>query len=285
LGKQAILPLGIYGMIAIISMYLTWPYVWIDPIEHFIESIKVMSQYPWNGQVLFNGVEYASTELPYSYLPVLFGIQLSEPVWILFFLGIAILLIKKENKELLLYSAIWFVLPLIFFIASRSPLYDNFRQIFFIIPPVFFLAGVLIEKIKNTRSQIGLMILFLLPGIISTIRLYPYEYTYYNSWAGDVFRKYELDYWGTSYREAANYLNEIAPQDAKIWVDGPSHIFALYARSDINIYSDYEAERAETYDYVISTTRYNLDQTSYPDAKIIHEIQRYTGILAVIKQP
>ncbi|MFN8412889.1 MAG: glycosyltransferase family 39 protein [Anaerolineales bacterium] len=285
-GKQAFLSLIIYGIIALISMYLTWPYLWINPIGHFIESLKVMSSYPWSGQVLFNGNEYASTNLPYSYLPVLFGIQLTEPVWALTLLGLFVAIVGgKEKRELVILMGVWFLIPLIGFIVTRSPLYDNFRQIFFIIPPVFMLAGVVFEKIKNTKWQLVLMVLCLLPGVIDIVRLHPYEYTYYNRFAGDVFRKYELDYWGTSYREAANYLNTTAPEHASVWVDGPSHIFALYARSDIKVYSDYEAERADQYDYVVSTSRYNLDLTSYPDAKVIYTIKRDNGIMAVIKQP
>lgn len=130
----------------------------------------------------------------------------------------------------------------------------------------------------------ALMVLCLVPGIVDAVRLHPYEYVYYNRFAGDVFRKYELDYWGTSYREAANYLNETAPENATVWVDGPSHIFSLYARSDIKVYSDYETRRADHYDYVVSTTRYNLDLASHPDAKIIYTIERDGGILAVIKK-
>jgi hypothetical protein len=284
-GKQAVLPLAIYGMIALIAMYLTWPYLWSDPIDHFIESLRVMSQYPWNGQVLFNSQEYASTQLPYSYLPVLFGIQLTEPVWALTLLGVfAAVFGGREKRELIILTIVWFVLPLLGFIITRSPLYDNFRQIFFIIPPIFMLAGVVFERIKNIKWQAAFMVACLLPGVIDSMRLHPYEYTYYNRFAGDVFRKYELDYWGTSYREAARYLNENASENAIVWVTGPSHIFELYARDDIKVYSDYETERASYYDYVVSTTRYNLDQSSYPEAGIIYEIKRYNGILTVIKQ-
>jgi hypothetical protein len=284
-GKRVVFPLAVYGIMALIAMYLTWPYLWIDPIGRFIESIKVMSQYPWNGQVLFNGVEYSSTDLPYSYLPVLLGIQLTEPVWVLTLLGLfAAVIGSREKRELAILTIVWFVIPLIGFIVTRSPLYDNFRQILFIIPPVFMLAGAAFEKIKNAKWQIILMVLCLLPGIIGIINLHPYEYTYYNRFAGDVFRKYELDYWGISYREAANYLNETASENAIVWVDGPAHIFELYARDDIKVYSDHEAERADRYDYVVSTTRYNLDLTSYPDARIIYEVRRDSGILAVIKQ-
>ncbi|MCC7118637.1 MAG: hypothetical protein IT310_08945 [Anaerolineales bacterium] len=285
LGKNALLPLTIYGSVAAITMYLTWPYLWINPIGHFIESLKVMSQYPWNGQVLFNGVEYASTQLPLTYLPVLLGLQFTEPVWILFLSGLLLSLTQNTKRELLLYTLIWFILPLGFFIFSRAPLYDNFRQIFFILPPVFLLAGIYFEKIKSPKAQFTLMILCLLPGIVGTIRLHPYEYTYYNAFAGNVFRKYELDYWGTSYREAAHYLNQIAPPNANVWVDGPAHLFELYARSDITVYSDYEAERAESYAYIVSTTRYNLDETSHPQARTLYQIKRYNGIMTVIKQP
>jgi drug/metabolite transporter superfamily protein YnfA len=284
-GRQAILPLIVYGVTALFAMYLTWPYLWINPLGHWVESIRVMSQYPWNGQVLFNGAEYASTQLPYSYLPVLFGIQFTEPVWVLALLGsLAAIAGSREKRELAALTIAWFIVPLFGFIITRSPLYDNFRQIFFIIPPVFMLAGVIFEKIKDKKWQLALMVLCLLPGVVDAVRLHPYEYIYYNRFAGNVFRKYELDYWGTSYREAANYLNRIAPENAVVWVDGPSHIFSLYARSDIKVYSDYETKRADHYDYVVSTTRYNLDLTSYPYGKIIYTIERDGGILAVIKQ-
>ena len=287
-GKNALIPLVIYAIIALMVVYLTWPYLWLNPLGHFIESLRVMSQYPWRGQVLFNGENYPTTNLPYSYLPVLLAIQLTEPVWILFLIGVAFALMQKEKRELILFSTVWFLLPLIFFIASRSPLYDNFRQIFFILPPVFLLAGVSFEKIKNVKWQAALMVLCLLPGIVDTIRLHPYEYIYYNRFAGGVngvFRKYELDYWGTSYREAANWLNENAPDHAYVWADGASHLLGMYLRKDIQMYSSYEADRADHYDYIVSTSRYNLDLTSYPDAKIVHIIERDGATLTVIKQP
>ncbi|HLA87157.1 MAG TPA: hypothetical protein VJL10_03985 [Anaerolineales bacterium] len=288
-GKQAVLPLSVYAVIAIVTTYLTWPYLWPNPLGHLIESLLVMSQYPWNGQVLFNGAQYASTNLPYSYLPVLFSIQFTEPVWVLTLLGVLSAFFgSREKRELLVFTMVWFVVPLIGFIVTRSPLYDNFRQIFFIVPPVFMLAGVIFERIHNVKWQVVLMVLCLLPGIIDAIRLHPYEYIYYNRLAGGVhgaFRRFELDYWGTSYREAAAYLNGNAAEDAVVWVDGPAHIFELYARKDIKVYSEYEVERAEQYDYVVSTSRYNLDLSSYPEARIVYVIERQGAILTVIKKP
>ena len=116
-GVKAILTLIIYAGIALAAMYATWPYLWPDPVGHFVESLRVMSQYPWPGQVLFNGTQYASTDIPRSYLPVLLGIQLTEPVWILFIAGLVVAIFgfvkKREYFELLALTLVWFVLPVV----------------------------------------------------------------------------------------------------------------------------------------------------------------------------
>jgi len=248
-----------------------------------------MSQYPWQGQVLFEGTQYSSTDIPRSYLPVLLGIQLTEPVWVLYVAGLVAAIIgflkKREYSELLVLSIVWFVLPLSGFILSRTALYDNFRQVFFILPPVFLMVGVVFEKVKWRTWLIALAIL---PGLVGILRLHPYEYIYYNTFIGGetgALRYFELDYWGTSYREAGVWLNGSAPPNANVWVDGPAHLLGMYLREDLNLYSTYEAERAEQYEYVVSTTRYDLDLKSYPDAEIVYRVERGGGLLAVIKKP
>jgi hypothetical protein len=59
----------------------------------------------------------------------------------------------------------------------------------------------------------------------------------------------------------------------------------VYVRPDIKVYSTYEVERADHYDYVVALTRYNLDETSYPEAPVAHVIQRGGALLTVIKRP
>ncbi len=292
-GRQALVPLAIYTVIGVIAMYLTWPYLWPNPLGHLVESVRVMSEYPWNGQVLFNGTFYRSTEIPRSYLPVLLGIQLTEPVWFVFAIGLVVAVYESLRKDvaarvLLILSTVWFVLPFLGFVMTRSPLYDNFRQVFFILPPVFLLTGLALQKIRQPVVQAALIGLLVLPGILVGVQLHPYEYIYYNRFIGGVngaFRKYELDYWGTSYRAAADDLNRIASPNDTIWVEGPAHLLQLYARPDLKIYSSYEVERADHYDYVVALSRYNLDLTSYPNASVVDRIERDGSILTVIKQP
>jgi hypothetical protein len=285
-------------------MYVTWPYLWPDPIGRFVETVQVMARHPWPGTVLFNGVTYSASGLPASYMPVLLAIQFTEPVWILFAIGLAVAIIGRRpaaegsvegftkrriaSFELLAFTLVWFVLPLVTFMIVRPTMYDNFRQSFFIVPPIFFMAGLAFDQIHKPVLQRALIALVVLPGLIASMKLHPYEYIYYNQFAGGVnsaAHRFELDYWGTSYREAAQELNRIAPPNANVWVDGPAHILETYARPDFHLYSAYEAERADHYDAVVTLARYNQEKTSFPDACIAYAVTRDGAVLTVIKKP
>jgi hypothetical protein len=243
--------------------------------------------------VLFNGATYPANDLPASYMPFLLAIQLTEPVWLLFFAGVVVaifgLLRKRyEQRELLALTFAWFILPLVTFIILRPTLYDNFRQTFFIVPPIFFMAGLAFDQIRKPAWQAALMALVILPGVIASVRLHPYEYVYYNQLIGGVeaaVDRFELEYWATSYREAAREANRIAPSNANVWVDGPAHLFSRFARPDFHIYSPQEEERADHYDVVITLARYDLEKTSFPEAPIVYRVTREGAVFAVIRTP
>jgi hypothetical protein len=198
--------------------------------------------------------------------------------------------IKKrlESRQLLWITSLWFLLPAAGFIGLRSPLYDNFRQVFFILPAVFITAGLVFDQIRNPKLRAGLIVLCILPGVIAGMKLHPYEYIYYNSFIGGeagAFRQFEADYWGTSYREAAQWLNQNAAANSLVWADGPAHLLGMYLRPDLKLFSSYESKRAEHYDFTVSTSRYDLDISSYPEAPVVYSISRQGAILSVIKRP
>ena len=292
-GWQAWLILTTYALVAILTMYLTWPYLWPNPIGHFLETVRIMAQHPWPGSVLFNGATYEANNLPSSYVPTFLAIQLTEPVWVLFLVGLAAAIYdlmkrRTESRELLTLTLAWFIVPLVTFVILRPTLYDNFRQSFFIVPPIFFTAGLAFDLIRKPVLQGALIALVVLPGLLALVRLHPYEYVYYNQFIGGVkgaVDRFELDYWGTSYREAADEANRIAPPNANIWVDGPAHVFNTFARPDFHIYSPQEADRADHYDVVVTLARYNLEKTSFPEAKIVYSVRREGAVFAIIRTP
>jgi hypothetical protein len=278
-----------YAMIAITAMYLTWPYLWTNPVVNFMASVNQMSAYPWQGEVLLNGELYYSYDLPYYYLPILLFAQMTEPVWFLAVIGVVISIYSfKKQSELLILFVLWFLLPLIAFIIFRPVLYDNFRQVLFILPPIFLTAGVVFEKIQNKIWQVVIITICLLPNILGIISLHPYEYVYYNSFVNqtkNLHDRFEADYWLTSYREAAEYINQNASPKAAVWVEGPGRLFNPFAREDLIVNSQSSYTDVVSYDYIVVTTRFNKDQTIYPDAEIIYKIERGNAVLTVIKKP
>jgi hypothetical protein len=225
-------------------------------------------------------------------MPLLLAIQLTEPIWVLFFVGLAAAIFgfatKMEPRELLAFTLVWFALPLATLMLLRPTLYDNFRQTLFLLPPIFFTAGLAFDLVQKPVLQAALIGLVALPGVMASASLHPYEYVYYNQFIGGVgeaMDRFELEYWATSYREAAREANRIAPANADVWVDGPAHLFTRFARPDLHIYSPQEPERADRYDIVVTLARYDLEKTSFPDAPIVYRVTREGAVFAVIRQP
>jgi hypothetical protein len=134
----------------------------------------------------------------------------------------------------------------------------------------------------------ALIVFVALPGVVSLVRLHPYEYSYYNQFLGGVdaaVDRFELEYWATSYRESAREANRLAPANANVWVDGPAHLFSRFARPDFHIYSPQEPERADHYDLVVTLARYDLEKTSFPEAPIVYRVMREGAVFAVIRKP
>ncbi|MCX7607703.1 MAG: hypothetical protein N2049_00595, partial [Anaerolineales bacterium] len=97
--QQAIAASLAYSLWGFLALYLTWPYLWTSPLTRFAESISITAQFPWEGNVLFNGAYYPAGKLPMSYLPTLFHIQLTEPVLLGGYLGLFMLVRQFRQKD------------------------------------------------------------------------------------------------------------------------------------------------------------------------------------------
>jgi hypothetical protein len=293
--RSAFVPLIAYGLVSLVLLYPTWPYLWREPFLRLLITLRLMTSFPWPGQVLFGGVYYAGNELPRTYLPTLFSLQLTEPLLLLAVLGLLIAVWKafrrdSSRTELLLICLGWFGLPLAAALLGRPYLYDNFRQMLFMLPPIFLLAGLaletLFERLTRPAWKIGLLFFLVLPGVVAISSLHPYPYVYYNSLTGGTsgaFRQYEMDYWGTSFREVAQYLNQNAPADAEVVVWGPPTALWRYLRSDIRVYNAQEARKPFGDFYALVLTRNDNDLYVYPQIAPLYQVEADGAILAVLR--
>lgn len=285
-----------YLLLASITTYLTWPFLWGAPLLKFMRSLEIMSKFPFDKNVLFMGQLYEADQLPWFYYPVMVGIQLTEPVIPLALVGLGLALrnftaLKERARGPLLLFIGWFLLPATVIVALGSTLYDNARQLFFLLPPVFLLIGLSLEALVNALRLpwliAGALFLLMIPGIYVSIRLHPYEYVYYN-WlvrgTGGAYRQYEMDYWATSFEEATNYVNAVAPQNAKVVVFGPEFVVQQYARPDLQIYIIDENTTDLQFDYAILLTRKNLDERRCRVAEAIFSVGRRGAVFSIVKQ-
>ncbi|MEZ0395819.1 MAG: hypothetical protein ABWK53_05245 [Anaerolineales bacterium] len=291
--QRALWPLALYALTAFAILYLTWPYLWGEPFLRLLITLRLMLTFPWPGQVLFNGQYYAGNEVPPSYLPRLMALQTSEPVLLLALAGLILLLWGAARRTpqagLGQIVLLWLGLPLAGAMLGSAYLYDNFRQFLFLLPPLFLLAGRGLEALWERLPHPAWALvcgLSLLPGLIGLFSLHPYQYIYYNSLTGGVsgaFRRYEMDYWGTSFRAAADYLNRCAPPGARVVVWGPPTTFWRYARPDLRVYHALETGRPQADFYALISTRYDADLTIYPDLPILFQVQKGGAVLAVVR--
>ncbi len=292
LRSKIILLVILYFIIAAITTYLTWPYLWGSLIRHYVESLQTMSQFPFATDILFMGKLYKADQLPSTYFPTMVGIQLTEPA--LLFMGSGMVLsfmlfYKRQNAEPFLLFLAWSLIPALVIIGTRIPLYDNARQLYFLFPPLFILTGLAFEKafifLTHPLGKAVLLLIAASPGIFFAARLHPYEYVYYNAFVGGTggaYRKFEMDYWGVSFKDITEYINSTVPKNARILVYGPEQTVEQYARPDIQVFIP-EQQPTVTYDYVAFLTRENLDERRCKGAQTIYSIERRGALLSVLK--
>ncbi len=293
---KAISTLLLYFSLAAMVTYLAWPGLWGAPANNFIDSFRQTGDFAYANKVLFNGQEYLPKDLPGSYLPTLMGLQFTETALVLIIAGVVLavlMVIKHVDKRLdFLILSIWFLTPILQAIIFHTTIYDNFRQLLFVIPPLFVFSSLSFQRLsdflKNKAIYLLITLVLIFPGVYWIIQLHPYQYVYYNNLIGGTkgaFRRFEMDYWATSYKEDTEYLNQVAAENAFILVRGPAQIVRTYARPDLIIEEYPRQGSPETLpDYLVVTSRYNEDLTLFPEIEPVYEITRAGAILSVVKQ-
>jgi hypothetical protein len=288
LRRHAALAIGVYWASVILAAYMAWPHLWRVPLHTFLEVAETMAHFPWTTAFLFRGTLIASGDLPWNYGPTQLALQLTLPALALGLLGGGLALVGSRSAAwrleiVLLWT--WLVGPFVAAIVLDTPVYDNARQLLFALPPLFVMAAVTLEwifaHVRLPAVRLAVTAIALLPGVTAIVRLHPYEYIYYNELTGGVagaYRRYELDYWMTSYREAMTALARVGPEGATVGVVGPWELAAPYARPDMVVL--WRAEDTQRPDFLIVPTRSNGDQDFWPEAPSVYEVWRGGAMLA-----
>jgi Dolichyl-phosphate-mannose-protein mannosyltransferase len=194
------------------------PFIAVTYFSHFFEK-------PW--KEMFDGALVSVPDMPWSYLPTLFALQLPEVLLALFIAGIALTLaafaradVPGRRKTILLMLALAATLPVAIAIVKRPALYNGIRHFIFVIPPMAVLGGLAFARgmtwLKENRVgwqpvALAAFLFGLMLPLAEMIRLHPYQYTHFNHIAGTVRAaddRFMLDYWGLAFKQASDDLRE-----------------------------------------------------------------------------
>ncbi|MCP3467971.1 glycosyltransferase family 39 protein [Bradyrhizobium sp. CCGUVB23] len=208
-------------------MGMIWPWSIMEPGNPF-QALTYFSHFfekPW--KEMFDGALVSVPDMPWSYLPTLFALQLPEVMLLLMIgavVGALVILPRREvparRKTILLMLTLAATLPLVIAMVKRPALYNGIRHFVFVIPPMAVLGGVAlawtIERLRaNHRAWQPVVLATFCFGLAlplaEMIRLHPYQYTHFNHIAGTVRAaddRFMLDYWGLALKQASDELRE-----------------------------------------------------------------------------
>ena len=140
---------------------------------------------------MFDGALVSVPDMPWSYLPTLFALQLPEVLLGLSIAGVVgtfMSLSRKDvsapRKSILLMLTVAATLPLVIAIVKRPALYNGIRHFIFVIPPMTVLAGTAfawgMNWLKENRrswqpAAVAVFSFGLLLTLGEMIRLHPYQ--------------------------------------------------------------------------------------------------------------
>jgi len=269
---------------------LFWPFLWKDPWGNFREALQFMLHFKgFPGVVVYLGHHVPIGYLPWHYIPVWIGI--STPLVYSAFGLIGVLSavcaciphpvrFYQDRKYDLLFLG-WFLLPPLTAMICRSSLYDGWRHMYFIYPSMLifsliglrFVFGALRKKLQGTLYQaargalITAVAFNLLHVAVFMAVNHPFQNVYFNILAGlnreEIKNKFELDYWGLSYRKALEYIvkNDPADQIRICAANAPAWFNAdlLPVRDRRRLFFVFHPEQAKYF-----LTNFRLHEMDYP---------------------
>jgi Dolichyl-phosphate-mannose-protein mannosyltransferase len=206
-------------------MALVWPWSVTEPLNLFraVEYFSHFFEKPW--KEMFDGMALPVPDMPRQYVPQLFLLKEPEIFIALGLAGTAGALVAAMRRDVetswrAIYLLLAFagVFPIALAVLTKPAMYNGIRHFVFVAPALAVLGGLAGAWIADAlarrwRPALGIAAAVLLIGLFlpvkEMVRLHPYQYTHFNVIAGGIRAAddhYMLDYWGLSFKQAAQEL-------------------------------------------------------------------------------
>jgi len=292
-----------YILFQVACIILFWPVLWMDPAHHLKEAFAQMSNFPWNGVMLFMGELIKPQHMPWYYLPVWMLVSIPFLYTVLFLTGCISLIggIVKSGlnffrSHIFIFISLALVLaPVLAVIVFGSVVYDGWRHLYFVYAPFVIVSGfgaaVLFKRITSSAwlKEIftGIFVIQFLYLVVILVMDHPHQNVYFNLYARTIFKpitmNFDADYWGLSYRKG---LEDILAKDTAavihVRVENDPGIFNLEMlkpeeRSRIEFHGDIHAT-----DYWLAEFRGRRVNPQKVNAVMDMQIKNSSGTLLTI---
>ena len=255
-----------------------YPIFWINPL-FFLDSIVQASNIPYSVCTLTLGKCVSSLNLPSSYILIwlFFKLPLLSFVGFVLFPFIEKKIFSDPVRQILMGSILLTIIIIIFLLIFNGVnLYDELRHILFLVPLILIASFSTIflfsRKILLYSSIISIFIFS-----IQNINMYPYQYTWFNSFSNfvNINENFELDYWGISGRNLAKHINNtkiLLDHKKKCIYVSPKHLVEPFINRDYNcvkLYFSIFPKSTEKY-ILVKYTR-NIRRENPSGCKLVHE--------------
>lgn len=265
-------------VLALLIMYLAWPWAQSKPIAGPLEAFRSFARFPIQFDYPFFGRIINSTSVPWYYEPAMMAVMLPElavaAVAASAALALAVLFKAPEHgwTGILPYLvlAMLVLFPLAYAPIEGAVLFDGMRHMLFVVPPIMAAAALALERLARAGAlgrgtATALVIVTAANQAVLMARSHPYQYLVYNAFVGGVAGaegKFELDYWGLAFREAVEAMHARLTEDGdaptrerqwRVTVCGPEQSAALFFPPDYVLVPWQDIARS---DFFVSNTRY-----------------------------
>ena len=297
-----------YGVMTAALLPLAWPVLQIDFVGVVGDAVRGTTSNPYLGSNLFRGRSISAAHLPWDYVPTWIVITTPVVVTALFLVGSAAALVmvarqpreyffEEKQRDLLVLG--WFFMPVVGCMVLRPTLYDGWRHLFFVYPAMVYLAAIGMETIvryaethagasrrRATHAVLTVGLLLCLAPVVSfMVKNHPLEHLYFNRFAGSdmqgIKQRFELDYWGLSYRKTLEYIvsTDSSPRIRvfPLTYPGRLNVIMLPPRERSRIDLVFSPDDA---DYVMTTFRSHPQD--YPGAKEVFSVKVGNASVATV---
>jgi len=277
---------------------LWWPFALEAPLSNPLEALRVMSSYPLQVKMLFEGQRIESTQVPWYYLPkwMLIGLPL---YLIIGFTGGCILAYKmrKSFNSIFIWVLLFItIFPVLYILYKKAVLYDGLRHALFVVPPMAVIAALFYTYVGQLITKKGiqyafaglLLVLIALPARFMFAN-HPNEYVYFNELTGGIkgaYGNYETDYYMNSIKQGFEWLKEnelskLKNKDSVVVATNcvePVSAYAIFSPVPIKyVYNRFYEKNEQDWDYGLYFGRFldkeQLENEYFPSGMAIHIIE------------